>query len=55
MDSDSKEKALELLEQGIKQYPDNKDLYEAKLRLYKITSDTAGINRTQKELDRILK
>lgn len=55
LDSDSKEKALELLNQGIKKYPDNKDLYEAKLRLYKITSDTAGINRTKRELDRILK
>ena len=55
LDYAGKNKAISILNKWIKLSPKNKALYEAKLRIYNVTSDKEGISKTQKEMNRIFK
>ncbi|MGN1153916.1 MAG: tetratricopeptide repeat protein [Candidatus Gastranaerophilaceae bacterium] len=55
LDYAGKNKAIEILNKGIKLYPKDKSIYEAKQRIYSITSDKIGEERTKNEINRIFK
>ena len=55
LDYAGKNKAIAVLDKGIKLSPKNKALYEAKLRIYNVTSDKEGICRTEKEMNKVFK
>jgi len=55
LDYSGKNKAIEVLNKGLKVYPKNKALYDTKLKVYTFTSDNVGIEKTQKEINRIFK
>ncbi len=47
-------KALNIINCGIRIYPNNIELYQAKINVYSKLSDNNGILRTKKDIDRIL-
>ena len=47
--------AIETINAGIKQYPKTKELYDAKLKIYTITSDQKGIETTEKKIKKLFK
>lgn len=55
LDYAGKNKALAILDKGIKDFPKNKAIYDAKQRIYSLTSDKTGEEKTKSEIDRIFK
>ena len=54
LDIDNKKESINIINLGIKKYPQNLELYKAKLDIYVRTSDKEGVIRTKREIDRIL-
>lgn len=55
LDSESKNAAILVLNQGIEKYPKVKELYLEKLKIYDLTNDTQGIGQTKLEMESIFK
>lgn len=55
LDCAGKNKAIGILDRGLKLSPKNKQLYEAKIRIYNVVSDVEGENRIRQEMYRKLK
>lgn len=55
LDYAGKNKAIGILNKGIKLAPKNKKLYEAKLRIYHVTSDKEGEARVKQEMNKVFK
>lgn len=55
LDYASKNKAIEILNKGLKAFPKNKSIYNAKLKIYQLTSDKTGEEKIKKDIDRIFK
>lgn len=54
-DSDSKNAAINVLNEGIVKYPLVKELYLEKLKIYDLTEDSAAIEATKNEMERVFK
>lgn len=52
LDSDSKSAALSIINKGIEKYPDAKELYIEKQKIYDITDDTQGLENVKKEWEK---
>ena len=55
LDSDSKNSALIMINQGIEKYPRVKELYLEKLKIYDLTDDLQGVNQTKLEMENVFK
>lgn len=55
LDSDSKNSAILVLNQGIAKYPKVKELYLEKLKIYDLTDDLQGANQTKLEMESVFK
>lgn len=55
LDSESKNSALLVINQGIEKYPKVKELYLEKLKIYDLTDDLQGINQTKLEMENAFK
>lgn len=54
-DSDSKNAAINVLNEGIVKYPLVKELYLEKLKIYDLTEDSAAVEATKNEMERVFK
>lgn len=55
LDYAGKNKAIAILDKGLKLSPKNKQLLEAKIRIYNVTSDTDNENKVRQELNKVCK
>lgn len=55
LDYAGKNKAIAILDKGLKLSPKNKQLLEAKIRIYNVTSDTDNENKVRQELKKVCK
>lgn len=55
LDSDSKNSAILVLNQGIEKYPKVKELYLEKLKIYDLTDDMQGAGQTKLEMENVFK
>jgi tetratricopeptide (TPR) repeat protein len=55
LDSDSKNSAILVLNQGIEKYPKVKELYLEKLKIYDLTDDIQGAGQTKLEMEQVFK
>lgn len=55
LDSDSKNSAILVLNQGIEKYPKVKELYLEKLKIYDLTNDLQGVGQTKLEMESVFK
>ncbi len=55
LDSDSKNSAILVLNQGIEKYPKVKELYLEKLKIYDLTDDLQGAGQTKLEMENVFK
>lgn len=55
LDSDSKNSAILVLNQGIERYPKVKELYLEKLKIYDLTDDIQGAGQTKLEMEQVFK
>lgn len=55
LDSDSKNSAIAILNQGIAKYPRVKELYLEKLKIYDLTDDLQGSGQTKLEMENVFK
>lgn len=55
LDSDSKNSAILVLNQGIERYPKVKELYLEKLKIYDLTDDSQGAGQTKLEMEQVFK
>jgi len=51
LDSESKNAAISMLNQGIDKYPKVKELYLEKLKIYDLTNDLQGVGQTKLEME----
>ena len=54
-DSNSKNAAINVLNEGIVKYPLTKELYLEKLKIYDLTEDKAGADAVKSEMERVFK
>ena len=54
-DSDSKNAAINILNEGIVKYPLVKELYLEKLKIYDLTEDSSAVEATKNEMERVFK
>lgn len=54
-DSDSKNAAINVLNEGIVRYPLIKELYLEKLKIYDLTDDTQGVEAVKNDIERVFK
>ena len=54
-DSDSKNAAINVLNEGIVKYPLTKELYLEKLKIYDLIEDSAAVEATKNEIERVFK
>lgn len=55
LDSESKNSAIEVLNQGITRYPKVKELYLEKLKIYDLTNDLQGKAQTKSDMENMFK
>jgi tetratricopeptide (TPR) repeat protein len=55
LDSESKNSAIDILNEGIVKYPKVKELYLEKLKIYDVTEDSQGIGQTKLEMEKVFK
>ena len=55
LDSESKNSAILVLNQGIEKYPKVKELYIEKLKIYDLTNDIQGVGQTKLEMENVFK
>ena len=55
LDYAGKNKAIAILDKGLKLSPKNKQLLDAKVRIYNVTSDTLNENKIRQEINKVCK